>query len=91
MAVKVLAFFLLLLTISLTVFADSGKVEAIGAFTDPGASESLKKALEPKGYRVSLADGTVLCEIWLRSAVGMGRMTRKPHPIPGWLTQPCWV
>jgi len=45
-----------------------GKVESIGPFTDT-ASESVKGALEPKGYRVSLGDGTVVCEIWLRDNV----------------------
>ena len=69
MAAKVLVLPLLLLTIPLIVLADSAKVETIGAFTEAGASELLKTALEPKGYRVSLADGTVLCEIWLRSDV----------------------
>ena len=68
-----LALLLLFLTISLPVFADSGKVEPIGAFADPSASEALKKALEPKGYRVSLADGSVLCEIWLPTAIVTGK------------------
>jgi len=70
---KVLALFLLLLAIPLTVPADSGKVETIGVFTDSAASDSLKKALEPKGYRVSLADGAVLCEIWLRNGIASGK------------------
>ena len=70
---KVLALFLLSLAIPLTVLADSEKVEVIGGFTDASASDSLKKALEPKGYRVSLADGTVLCEIWLRGGIANGK------------------
>ena len=74
---KVLAPFLLLLIIPLTVLADSEKVEIIGVFNDPSASESLKKALEPKGYRVSLADGTVLCEIWLRNGIVNGKMMHR--------------
>ncbi len=64
---------LLLLAIPFTVLADSEKVESIGAFVDPGASDSLKKALEPKGYRVSLGDGTVLCEIWLANSIASGK------------------
>ena len=69
MSGKVFALFLLLLSVPFTVLADSGKVETIGAFNDPSASESLKKTLEPKGCRVSLADGTVLCEIWLGNGI----------------------
>jgi hypothetical protein len=42
-----------------------GKVESIGAFTGP-ASPSVMAALEPGGYRIRLADGTVACEIWFR-------------------------
>lgn len=64
---------LLLLTIPFAVLADSGKVEPIGAFSDAGASDALKKALEPKGYRVTLADGSVLCEIWLRNGVAAAK------------------
>ncbi|MCU1266126.1 MAG: hypothetical protein JWM21_2444 [Acidobacteria bacterium] len=70
---KLLAFFFLLLTISLPVLADGGKVESIGAFADASASEGLKKALDPKGYRVLLADGSVLCEIWLPTAIVSGK------------------
>ncbi len=42
-----------------------GKVETIGAFTGK-AAPSVMGALEPGGYRIQLADGTVACEIWLR-------------------------
>jgi hypothetical protein len=66
---KVFAASILLVIFTFTVLADSGKVEATGAFTDASASESVKKALEEKGYRVSLPDGTVVCDIWLRKAV----------------------
>ena len=60
---KFLATPILLAFISLSVFADSGKVEAIGAFADAAASDSLKKAVEEKGYRVTLPDGAVVCGI----------------------------
>jgi len=43
-------------------FAEEGKLEPTGAFADSSASEALKKVLEPKGNRVTLSDGTVLCE-----------------------------
>jgi hypothetical protein len=36
---------------------------------DQSASESIRSALEAKGYRVTAGDGSVVCEIWLRSAV----------------------
>ena len=49
--------------------AQGGKVESIGAFSDAAASEQLRGALEQKGYRVALADGTALCEIWFRGSV----------------------
>jgi hypothetical protein len=51
---------------------DGNKVESIGAFADAGASEPLKKALEPAGSRVSLADGAY-CDIWLRAGVPLGK------------------
>jgi hypothetical protein len=47
----------------------AGKVEAIGPLADPAASDALRKVLEPKGYRVVLDDGSVACEIWLRSSI----------------------
>lgn len=61
------------LLIPFSVLAADPKLEAIGAYTDSSASDALKKVLEPKGYRVTLPDGNVLCEIWLRSAVTAGK------------------
>jgi hypothetical protein len=52
---------------------DSAEVEQIGAFTDAAASDALKKALDPKGFRVTEADGNVLCEIWLRASIASGK------------------
>ena len=52
---------------------NGGKLSPVDALADPGASDALKKALEPKGYSVSLADGTELCRIWLRSGVAAGK------------------
>jgi hypothetical protein len=51
---------------------DGNKVEPIGPFADAGASDLLKKALEPAGSRVSLADGAY-CDIWLRTGVPSGK------------------
>jgi hypothetical protein len=52
--------------------AGDGDGEQIGSYADPGASDALKKALEPKGRRLSFADG-VYCEIWLRASVPAGK------------------
>lgn len=54
------------------VRVDGNKVESIGALADAGASEPIKKALEPAGSRVSLADGAY-CDIWLRAGVPSGK------------------
>lgn len=55
-----------------SVLAADNKLEATGAFTDPGASDALKKALEAKGWHVSLS-GAAYCDIWLRNAVPGGK------------------
>ncbi len=56
-------------------FSTSGsgeKIESIGAFADQTASEALRKAVEEKGYKISLADGSAHCEIWFRKALPTG-------------------
>lgn len=53
----------------LLLAAPTGKVETIGPITDAAASDALKKALEPSGYRVLLDDGSEWCKIWLRAGV----------------------
>jgi hypothetical protein len=70
----------IILILSLSAFAGGGKIEAIGAFSDQGASESVRKVLEPKGSRVTLSDGSVGCDIWLRSGVPAGK-TEAPGAI----------
>jgi hypothetical protein len=76
----ILGLILTLLSIPLVVIGEGGKVEAVGAFTDQSASESVRKALEPKGHRVSLSDGSVACEIWLRNGIPAGK-TEAPGAI----------
>jgi hypothetical protein len=61
-----------LLTYSVAVFAADNKVEETGAYTDPGASDALKKTLEPKGWKISLSDGSY-CDLWLRAGVPVGK------------------
>ena len=53
----------------LLLAAPAGKVEPIGALTDSAAPDTLKKALEPVGYRLLLDDGSEWCKIWLRAGV----------------------
>lgn len=65
-------FVVLLCLVSLSALAAAGKVEAIGAFTDASAPEAVKKALEAKGYRVTLGD-SVQCEVWFRAGVVGGK------------------
>lgn len=60
------------LATSTFALAADNKVELIGAYADPGASEGLKKVLEAKGWRVNLSDGAY-CDIWLRAAVPAGK------------------
>jgi hypothetical protein len=57
---------------SASTFAADNKIEQIGAYSESGASEALKKALDPKGWRLSLADGAY-CDIWLRASVAAGK------------------
>jgi hypothetical protein len=48
--------------------AAGGKVERIGAFVGQ-APASVGPLLDPAGYRVTLADGTLACEVWFRKQV----------------------
>ena len=66
-----IAAIMLVLNVS-ALAADNNKIEAIGAYADPAASDGLKKALEGKGWRVSTADG-VYCDVWLRAAIPAGK------------------
>jgi len=67
---KLLAALVLFTTGSAIASAHSGKLEATGAFADQTASEALRNAVEAKGHRVILSDGSILCDIWLRKQVG---------------------
>ena len=55
--------------LALALAAQPGKIETIGAATESSISEGVKKVLDTKGYRVLLDDGSVACEIWLRSKI----------------------
>jgi hypothetical protein len=48
--------------------AQNGKVEPGATLSDASVSDAVKKAVEPKGYHVTLDDGSVL-DLWLRDKV----------------------
>jgi hypothetical protein len=51
----------------LLALAQADKAERIGAVEDPSLSEAMRQCLEPNGYRLILADGTPIAELWLRT------------------------
>jgi hypothetical protein len=55
-----------------TIAFASGKVESVGALTEASVPETIRGALEPQGYRVTLADGSTV-ELWLRKQVPSGK------------------
>jgi len=55
-----------------SALAQGGRVEVIGPLTASSVSESVRQALEPKGYRVLRADGRPVCDVWFRHAVPLG-------------------
>ena len=69
MRTRVIAVLLFVSVASLALAAQMGKIETIGPVTDSGVAEAVKKVLDTKGYRVSLDDGSVACEIWLRTKI----------------------
>jgi len=52
-----------------STFAQSYKVETIGALTSPDVPKSVQDMLAPQGTRVVGDPGGALCELWLRKAV----------------------
>ena len=49
--------------------AQNSRVENLPALTDKSVPEPVRQALDVKGYRVLLDDGTPACELWLRTSV----------------------
>jgi hypothetical protein len=70
--IRRLAGFLILAALSISALGQSNKLEAIGANADPGASDALKKVLEPRGSRITIGDGPY-CDIWLRAGIPAGK------------------
>lgn len=62
---------LLLVLIASGFPAQAVKLEPLGPLTDPSVSESVRAALDERGYRVRLADGSVYCDIWFRREVAL--------------------
>ena len=50
-------------------WAQAGKVEVIGALTDPVVPEAIRQQLAPKGYRIVLDEPNPAVEIWYRKDV----------------------
>jgi hypothetical protein len=61
-----------------TLSAAQVKLEKIGAFTDASAPAAVRDALEATGYRIASADGSSLCDIWLRKAVAAAKAPAAP-------------
>jgi hypothetical protein len=68
-----LLLFPLLLSSLLT--AAQAKLERIPALTDASVSAAVRAALDAGGSRLLRPDGSVLCEIWLRKSLPVGRVT----------------
>jgi hypothetical protein len=58
----------LLLWTTVPAQAASGVV-SIGALTDSAVPAAVRQALEPAGSRIVLDDGSIACELWLRSGL----------------------
>jgi hypothetical protein len=63
------ALFLSLVAASLPGFAQNGKIETLPALADKSVSEPVRQALDAKGYKVLLDDGSDACELWLRKSI----------------------
>jgi hypothetical protein len=71
---SLLAFFLIAIAFiaASNAVAGDNKVEQVGAYADPAASDTLKKAFDAKGWRVSMADGAY-CDVWMRTTIAAGK------------------
>ncbi len=69
---RLLGLILAVVVVSTSALGQNNKIEGIGAIADPAASDALKKALEPKGSRITIGDGAY-CDIWLRTGLPAGK------------------
>ena len=58
--------------VSISALGQSNNLEAIGGIADTGASDAMKKALDPKGSRITIGDGAY-CDVWLRTGMPTGK------------------
>jgi len=71
--VKQLVAFLLLFAFAPLAFAQTYKVESIGALTESKVAEAARKSVDEKGLRVTDDKGKTVCELWLRKDVPTGK------------------
>ena len=57
------------LLVSSLCAAQNGKVETTGPLTETSVPEAVRQALDSKGYRVLLDDGSFVCELWMRNGI----------------------
>ena len=55
--------------------AAQAKLEKLPALTDASVPAAIRAALDAGGSRLVRPDGSVLCEIWLRKSLPVGRVT----------------
>lgn len=60
---------LVVLALVASTFAASGKIERVDRPADSPAVDAVWQMLESKGYRVTLDDGSTLCQVWLRKSL----------------------
>lgn len=61
--------FLTVLVFAFSAFAASAKVERIDRPASLAIPETIWKVLDPRGYRITLEDGSELCDLWLRKNI----------------------
>jgi hypothetical protein len=89
---RILTLAALFLSLTPVLFAaPAGKLEPIGPLSDSAASDALKKAVEPTGYRVLLDDGSEWCKIWLRAAVPASGKTEVEGALFPQLAESTWI
>jgi hypothetical protein len=58
-----------LILFAVNVFAQGAKVDQVDALAESSVADGVKKVLSSKGYRITLDDGSVACDLWLRQQV----------------------
>ena len=66
---------LVFVVVACSVFsAAQAKLEKIPALSDASVPAAIRAALDASGSRLVRPDGSVLCEIWLRKSLPVGRV-----------------